>query len=153
MKIIRATKAHCKEISRLMKKDLDAPPKEFSQEFLVKFKEHAEERNILKEFENPLTIGFIAKINEKIVGFIVGYVVNSEHAAIHYINGENKEIKKSLLQAFIISCKNKNMRYILTDSFEFMENDSILKEKGFNLDNKEKVNENLIMLWRKLDLD
>jgi len=153
MKIIRATKAHCKEISQLMKKDLDNPPKEFSQEFLTKFREHAEENNILKEFENPLTIGFIAKLNEKIVGFIVGYAVNSEHAVIHYINGENKEVKKSLLQAFIIVCKNQDMLYILADSFEFMENDAILKEKGFNLDNKEKINETLIMLWRRLELN
>ena len=152
MKIIKATKNHCKEISQLMKEDLDNPPKEFSQEFLIKFKEHAEEKNVLKEFENPLTIGFIAKVNEKIVGFIVGYAVNSEHAIIHYINGRDKEIKKSLLQAFIIACKNQKMNYIIADSFEFMENDGILKEKGFNLYDKEKVNETLIMLWRRLEL-
>ncbi len=66
MKIIRATKAHSKEISQLMKKDLDVPPKEFSQEFLIKFKKHAEEKNILKEFDNPLTMGSnITTINFK----------------------------------------------------------------------------------------
>lgn len=152
MKITKATKEHCKEISLLMKRDLDNSPKEFSQEFLIKFREHAEEKNILEEFNNPLTIGLIAMINEKIVGFIVGYVVNSEHAMIHYINGETKEIKKSLLQEFIIACKNKNMKYILADSFEFMENDEVLKKRGFNLCNKEKINETLIMLWRRLEL-
>jgi len=152
MRIIKATKEHCKEISKLMKNDLDNPPKEFSQEFLIKFREHAEEKSILKEFDNPLIRGFIAMINGKIIGFIVGYIVNSKHAMIHYINGENKEIKKSLLQAFIIACKNQKMDYIIADSFEFMENDEILKEKGFNLYGKEKVNETLITLWRKLKL-
>ena len=152
MRIKKATKKHYKEISRLMKEDLDNPKKEFSQEFLIKFKEHAAEENILKEFDNPLTIGFVAMMNSKIVGFIVGYIKNSEHAIIHYINGKDKKIKKSLLQAFIIECKDKKMNYIIADSFEFMENDNILEEKGFKIYDKEKINETLVMLWRKLEI-
>ncbi|MFH1607717.1 MAG: hypothetical protein ABIA78_01140 [archaeon] len=44
------------------------------------------------------------------------------------------------------------MKHIIADSFEFMENDSILEEKGFKIYKKEKVDRKIIMLWRRLKL-
>jgi len=152
MKIRKAEKEDCNKISQLMKNDLSNPPREFSENFLEKFKEHAKEENLLEELNNPNLIGFVAITDEEIVGFIVGYLESIEYATIHYINGRTKLIKNDLLREFISHCKNKNLDYILADSFEFMENDSILESEGFTLEKEEEIDNSLIMFWRKLIL-
>jgi len=65
MEIIKATIKHSKEISKLMLSDLEKHNSEFPEEMISKFKEHAKEKNIIKEFENSNLIAFISKNGEK----------------------------------------------------------------------------------------
>tara|TARA_Y100000310_G_scaffold177051_1_gene177155 strand:- start:9393 stop:9857 length:465 start_codon:yes stop_codon:yes gene_type:complete len=147
MKVIPATKKHAKEISTRMLDDLKHPNKRFPEEMINQFREHAKEENIIKEFDNSKIIAYLCLENEGVIGFIVGYKEGSTSAVIHYINGANKEIKKVLLEEFIDSCRKRKMNIIKADSFEFMENNEIFKEEGFVFTKKEKIAENLEMLW------
>lgn len=152
MKIILAKNKYIKEISTLMLADLKKPNPKFTMEMISHFREHAKEENIIKEFYNPKLISFLALQNNKLVGFIVGYEEDTSKAMIHYVNGNNINTKKLLLNRFLTACKNKNLTYIKTDTFEFMENNDLFKSAGFVLIKKEKLSDSLEMLWYKLKL-
>ncbi len=153
MKIIPPNKDYVKEISRLMLTELEKPNPLFPQKMILQFREHAKEENILNELENPNLIAFVAIHNGVLVGFIVGYKEDSKTSMIQYINGGNIKNKKLLLKIFIDECKKKGIVSIKTDTFEFMENNKVFKEAGFVLIKKEKITNNLKMLWYKLDLN
>ena len=152
MKIIPTKNEYIKEISGLMLADLEKPNPKFTMEMISQFREHAKEENIIKEFYNPKLISFLALQNNKLVGFIVGYEEDTSKAMIHYVNGNNINTKKLLLNRFLTACKNKNLTYIKTDTFEFMENNDLFKSAGFVLIKKEKLSDSLEMLWYKLKL-
>ena len=147
MKIIPASKEFVKEISALMLADLENPNPKFPMSMIIKFREHAEEKNISKEFDNSNLISFLAIQNNKLVGFIVGYQENAKNAIIHYLTCNDMKAKKSLLNRFIGECKNKNIESIMTDTFEFMDNNDFFKKAGFRLIKKEKITDSLEMLW------
>lgn len=151
MKIISANKEYAKEISKLMLKDLENPNPKFSKEMILGFKEHAKEENILKELNNPNTIGFLA-INSNLKGFIVGYKEDANKAVIHYITANSVETKRLLLKEFIKKCKKKGISLLKTDTFEFMENNEFFKNKGFIFTKKESISPDLEMLWYKFKI-
>ena len=150
MEIIKAKKVHAKEISKLMLSDLENPHSNFPKVMINKFREHAQEKNVLQEFENNKFIAFVA-IENNVVGFIVGYEESPNKAMIHYISAKKMEIKKALLNRFIKECKMHNITEVIADSFEFMENDSLFRTNNFILIKKEKLTSNLELLWYKLE--
>lgn len=152
MKIIPANKIYAKEISKLMLNDLKNPNEKFPKERIIQFREHAKEENIIKELNNPNTISFLAVNNSLLVGFIVGYKEESNRAMIHYITADSIKIKKLLLTSFINLCRKEKISCIKTDSFEFMENNEFFKKEGFILVKKEKISDNLEMLWYELHI-
>jgi len=154
MEIVKAVIGHAKEISELMSSDLKNPHSKFPQKMINIFREHAKEENILKEFNNPGLIAFIAKNEGKVLGFIVGYEDTlNDSTMIHYITANEIEIKKELLDQFIKECKLKNIKKIITDTFEFMENKDFFELNKFRLMKKEEVAPNLEMLWYELNLN
>jgi N-acetylglutamate synthase-like GNAT family acetyltransferase len=153
MKITRATIEHSKQISQLMLSELNNPNPKFPKEMINKFREHAKEENIIKEFENPGLIAFVAIISKRLVGFIVGYkdlLINQ--AMIHYITADGIIIKEKLLKRFIKECKSRNIDKIITDTFEFMDNKDFFESNGFVLTKKEKLTPNLEMFWYEVKL-
>ena len=153
MKIIKATKKHSKEISKLMLLDLENPNSKFPQEMINNFREHVKEENIIKEFEDPRLIAFLAINEKRVLGFIVGYEPDLGGAMIHYINAKEDGLKERLLKRFIKECKSKNITEVITDTFEFMKNNAFFKSQGFTLMKKESLTKNLEILWHKLDLN
>lgn len=154
MDIIKATIEHSDEISRLMLSDLESPDSRFPQEMINNFKEHAKEENIKKEFENPNLIAFTAINHGKIMGFIVGYEdTPRNNAMIHYITAKESKTSKDLLNRFIKECKLRKIRKIITDTFEFMDNNELFRSNKFKLIKKEKIAPNLEMLWYELSLE
>src|SRR3989344_1333245 len=154
MEIVKAVVEHAKEISKLMLSDLKNPNSKFPKKLINSFREHAKEENILKEFKNPGLIAFVAKIEGRIVGFIVGYEDTlNDSAMIHYITANEIEIKKELLDLFIKECKLRNIKKIITDTFEFMKNKDFFESNKFILIKKEEVTPNLEMLWYELNLN
>ena len=154
MEIVKATIGHAKEISKLMLSDLKNPNSKFPQKMIDDFREHAKEESIIKEFENPKLIAFVAKNGEIVMGFIVGYEDSSKDSAmVHYITANKIEIKKALLEKFIRKCKLENIKKIITDTFEFMENKDFFESNKFILATKEKVTSNLETRWYKLNLN
>ena len=147
--IIKSNKIYLKQISKIMLSDLAKPDKRFSKEIIDKYKEHAQENNLIKEFENPNLISFLAIKDNKVLDFIVGYKEKNT-AIIHYISSNNVEIKRDLIRRFIEECKERNITKIIADSFEFMQNDIIFKETGFKIFKKEKF-DNLELLWYKFN--
>jgi N-acetylglutamate synthase-like GNAT family acetyltransferase len=147
MEVRKATKKDVKQISRMMLSDLKNPHSNFPKEMIKRFREHAKEKNIKKEFENPSLMVFLILEESNVVGFIAGYKENQDRAMIHYITAKNKEQKKELLDVFIRECQTKKIDNIITDTFEFMENNNFFKSNGFKLIKKEKVTEKLEMLW------
>lgn len=131
--------------------DLKNPSNKFPQYMISKFREHAKEENIDKEFDNPDLIGLMAIENKDVLGFIVGYKDNSS-IMLHYVAGKNITIKKKLLDRLIKLCKIKNISSLKTDTFEFMENNQLFKSSGFKLTKKEKLTKNLEVLWYELNL-
>ena len=152
MKILNATKEYSKEISKLMLSDLKNSSTLFPQEMILKFKEHAKEENIIKEFENPELISFLAIEKNIVVGFIVGYLEDSNTSMLHYITAKKEKVKEALLMRFINECKIKNINRIIADTFEFMNNNTFFKSHNFILTKKEKIINNLEMLWYELKL-
>ena len=152
MKIIKATIEYSKEISKLMLSDLKNPNYKFPQKMINNFKEHAKEENIIKEFKNPKLIAFIAINEDKVVGFVVGYEKNPNNVMIRYISAKSDEVKKKLLNMFIKECKIRNIGKIITDTFEFMDNNNFFKSNGFILTKKENLSKNLEILWYGLNL-
>ena len=142
MRIIKATRKHAKEISELMLNDLENPNALFPEDIISKFREHAKEKSILKEFENPNLISFVA-LNGHLSGFIVGYKQDSETVMIHYVTGGGK---KQLLDKFIEECRTKGVTRIITDTFEFMDNNEFFKANGFLLFKKKSLTKKLEML-------
>jgi hypothetical protein len=154
MKIIKATIEYSKGISEIMLSDLKNPNPKFPKKMIEDFREHAKEENIRKEFENPNLIAFLAINEEKIAGFIVGYEDSSNNSAmIQYITAKENEVKKELLSAFIKKCKIKKIKKIITDAFEFMDNNDFFKSNKFTFTKKEEIAPNLEMLWYELDLE
>lgn len=152
MAIIPATEAYIKGISNLMLADLEKPNPAFPAEMLLQFREHAKEENVAKELDKPNLMALLSVKNDMLTGFIVGYVDGSSGAMIHYITGDCIKTKKQLLKKFIHECKEKRLVYVKADTFEFMENNRLLKEKGFVLTQKEKITNRLELLWYKLNL-
>lgn len=148
MKIIKATNEHSKQISEFMLSELNNPNPKFPKEMINKFREHAKEENIMKEFENPNLIAFVAMTSKRLVGFIIGYedVLNNQ-AMIHYIASKEIEIKEKLLERFIKYCKLRNINKIIADTFEFMDNKDFFESNKFVLTKKEKLTLDLEMLW------
>ena len=148
MKIIKAKKEHSKHISEFMLSELNNPNPKFPKEMINKFREHAQEENIIKEFENPNLIAFCALTSKRLIGFIVGYDdVLKNQTTIHYIASTNIGIKEKLLEKFIKYCKLRNINKIITDTFEFMDNKDFFESKKFILTKKEKITPTLEMLW------
>ena len=152
MKVIKATKSYSKEISKLMLVDLEDHSSKFPQEMMNKFREHAQEKNILLEFENLKTIAFLAIEERRVIGFIVGYETFSRVSMIQYITAENDDVKRGLLKMFLDECKRRKIGEVITDTFEFMSNNDFLRSNGFVLTKREKLSENLEMLWYMLDI-
>ncbi len=153
MRIIKATIDYSKEISKLMLSDLKSPNSKFPQEMINNFREHAKEENIVEEFNNPNLIAFLAIRNNELVGFIVGYKKDLSSVMIQYIVGKSIKTKKLLLTEFVDKCKEKKILHIKTDTFEFMENNNLFKQEGFILTKKEKITDNLEVLWYKLNVE
>jgi len=153
MKIIKAKKEHSNQISEFMLSELNNPNPKFPKEMINKFREHAEEENIIKEFENPNLIAFVALTPKRLVGFIVGYedLLNNQ-AMIHYIASNDIEIKEKLLERFIKYCELKNINKVIADTFEFMDNKDFFESNKFVLTRKEKLTPNLEMLWYEFKL-
>ncbi|MDP6642316.1 MAG: hypothetical protein QGF74_02985 [Candidatus Nanoarchaeia archaeon] len=152
MKIIPANKKYIKEISKLMLKELENPNDKFPVDLISKFREHAKEDSISMELDNPNLISFLAINNHELIGFIVGYKEESNNTMIHHIAGDKIETKKLLLNRFIDECKKININNINADTFEFMENNELFKEEGFILTKKEKITDDLEMLWYEFNL-
>ena len=153
IKISKAKIEHSKDISEIMQSDLKKYNLNFPKEIIDEFIEHAEIKNIIKEFENPELIGFVSRNKENITGFIVGYKNNiQKNVMIHYITGTKVE-KEELLEKFIKECKSRNFKKIITDTFEFMDNNDFFKSKQFILTKKEEIAPNLEMLWYELNLN
>ncbi len=152
MKIINANRNHAKEISVLMLADLEYPNPRFPKDMIDKFRTHAEEHGILKEFENPKLIAFVAISKNNVVGFIVGYEENHSTAMIHYVNAKKHDMEEKLLNRFIEECKFKDINKIRADAFEFMDNNEFFKSHNFVFVRKEKLAPNLEMLWYELNL-
>lgn len=152
MKIINANRNHAKEISVLMLADLENPNPRFPKEMIDKFRTHAEEPGILREFENPKLIAFVAINKNNVIGFIVGYEENPSTAMIHYITAKKQGVEEKLLKRFIEECKFKNITKIRADAFEFMDNNEFFKSHNFVFMRKENVAPNLEMLWYELNL-
>ncbi|PIN92710.1 hypothetical protein COU61_01295 [Candidatus Pacearchaeota archaeon CG10_big_fil_rev_8_21_14_0_10_35_13] len=151
MKIIDATIEYSKEISELMLYDLKSPNPKFPQEMINSLREHAQEGSVRKEFDNPELISFLALDGNTVVGFIVGYKNAQENnAMIHYITSRKSEVKDKLLKEFVMLCKLKGVRKIITDTFEFMDNNEFFKKSGFVLVKKENITLSLEMLWYEL---
>ena len=107
MKIIKATKKHAKEVSKLMLLDLENPNHKFPKEMINNFREHGKEENIIREFEDPRLIAFLAINEKRVLGFIVGYEQDLGEAMIHYINAKEDGLKEKLLKRFIKECRCK----------------------------------------------
>lgn len=152
MKIIKATGGYSKEVSELMLLDLKNPNPAFPQDMITNFREHAKEENIMKEFENPKLIAFLAVDDDKVEGFVVGYKKDTRSAMIHYLSAKSDELKKELLDSFIKDCKIRKINRVITDTFEFMDNNKFFKSNGFRLAKKENITRNLEMLWYELNL-
>ncbi|MBR9701848.1 hypothetical protein GOV13_02910 [Candidatus Pacearchaeota archaeon] len=152
MKIRKANKKDSKEISKLMLKDLKSPDKRFPKSMIKSLRIHAQKENILKEFSNSKLIGFVALIDDRFKGFIVGYKESNNHAMIHYVTSKSNEVKKGLLKKFITFCKRDGMKYIITDVFEFFENYKLFLNNNFKLFKKEKITNKLPMLWLRLNI-
>lgn len=152
MKIIPANIKYAKRISELMLDDLKNPNKKFPNEMILQFREHAKEENIIKELHNPDLIAYLAIVNNKLIGFIVGYKEKSNSVMIHYITANSIETKKLLLNKFIIKCKEEKIACIRTDTFEFMKNNYFFKKEGFILIKKDKITNSLEKLWYELNL-
>jgi len=150
--IIVSNKTYIKQISKIMLNDLAKPDKKFSKEIIDRYKEHAQENNLIKEFENPNLISFLAVADNKVLDFIAGYKKDDNVSYIDYISGNNLEIKRDLIKKFIEECKERKVKKIIADSFEFMQNDIIFRETGFKLFKKEKF-DNLELLWYELEID
>ena len=105
--IIKSNKIYLKQISKIMLSDLAKPDKRFSKEIIDKYKEHAQENNLIKEFENPNLISFLAVADNKVLDFIVGYKRESNTCYIDYISGNNLEVKRDLIRRFIEECKEE----------------------------------------------
>ena len=117
-----------------------------------KFREHAKEENIIKEFENPKLMAFLSVERDKVEGFVVGYENDIRSAMIHYISAKSYEVKKELLGTFIKECKLRKITKVITDAFKFMDNNLFFKSQGFELTKKEKLTINLEMLWYGLKI-
>lgn len=152
MKVIKATKNYSKEISKLMLLDLEVNNSDFPKKMMDRFREHAQEKNILLEFENPRLIAFLAVEEMRVIGFIVGYEESSIASMIHYITAENDDVKRELLKSFFDECKRREISEVTTDTFEFMSNNDFFRSNGFILTKKEKISETLEMLWYKMDI-
>src|SRR3989338_10637531 len=96
-KIIYTNKIYINQISKIMLKDLSKPDKRFSKEVIDKYRMHAQENNLIKEFENPNLISFLAVENNKVLDFIVGYKKDDNVCYIDYMSGNNLEIKRDLI--------------------------------------------------------
>jgi hypothetical protein len=156
MRIIKATKKYSSEISIRMLKELAHPNERFPEQMIKAFREHASKSSIEKELENDKLIAFIAldeEISSKdlLSGLIVGYD-EKDSAMIHYIAGNDITIKDSLLEAFINECKVKKITKIVTDTFEFMDNNKFFKQNGFKLVKEESLAKGLVALWYELGL-
>lgn len=149
MKIMKATIENSREISGLMLSDLKDPNPDFPKEMINNFREHAKEENIKKEFENPKLIAFLAVDKDKLDGFIVGYETDVLGAMIHYVSAKSAKTKKELLDNFIKECKTRKMKEVITDTFEFMDNNNFFRLNGFTLFKKEKINNKIETLWYK----
>jgi len=149
--IIKGNKKYLKQISKIMLNDLAKPDKRFSKEIIDRYRKHAQENNLIKEFENPNLISFLAVKNDKVLDFIVGYKKDDNVSYIDYISGNKLEIKRDLIKKFIEECKERKVKKIIADSFEFMQNDIIFRETGFKIFKKEKF-DNLELLWYKLEI-
>jgi N-acetylglutamate synthase-like GNAT family acetyltransferase len=148
MKIIKATNKYSQKISELMLLELENPNPLFPHKMIEKFREHAKKENVNKEFDNPNLIAFLAIDKESVVGFIVGYENRSDNSAmIHYLASKKKKAKSELLKSFVKECKRKNLKKIIADTFEFMDNKDFFQTNGFKLIRKEKIADKLEMLW------
>ena len=151
MNIKKARIQDLNSISEIMLLDLKIYESHFPDELMFNFKKHAKKENLVKEFDNPDLIAFIFKKENIINGFIVGYKDKLNGSAmIHYIAGQGNEIKKELLDRFIEYCNANGIKKIITDTFEFMENNNFFKINGFLLIKKEKISSDLEMLWYEL---
>ncbi len=138
MKVIKATKNCSKEISKLMLLDLEGHNSDFPQEMMDKFREHAQERNMLLEFENPKLVAFLGIEGKRVTGFIIGYEESSRVSVIHYMTAENDDAKRELLKSFLDECKRRKISEVTTDTFEFMSNNDFFRSNGFILTKKRK---------------
>jgi len=150
--MIRKTKlSDIKEMSRLMLADLSKPNQRFSLKLINNFREHASPKNLRKEFDNPNLIAFIAIQNKKLISFIAGYKKKIE-CYLDYISGKDMNIKKQLIDLFIDECKKLGLTKIKTDTFEFMQNNQLFKDKGFILTKKNKIKNKLEVLQYELNI-
>ena len=117
-KIIYTNKIYINQISKIMLKDLSKPDKRFSKEVIDKYRMHAQENNLIKEFENPNLISFLAVENNKVLDFIVGYKKDDNVCYIDYMSGNNLEIKRDLIRRFIEECKERNITKIIADAYD-----------------------------------
>jgi len=69
---------------------------------------------------------------------------------IHYICGNNLNVKRALLHKFIKKCIEKNIGILKADTFEFMDNNVLFEKEGFRLIKKERLAKNLVQLWYEL---
>ncbi len=152
MEIIKANKDYSKQISKMMLKDLESPPKEFSKDIIDDYRNHAQIENIIKEFDNPNLFGFLAIENDQLKGFVVSYIEDNS-PIIHYITSTNPKIKKELLIRLIKESKAKDYGGIIADSFDFMDNDKFYEEMGLKIYKKERLDNGLILLWRRLNFN
>lgn len=147
MNIIPGTKKYAKQISILMTSDLNKFRQLFPAAMMTAFRDHAQENNILEEFNNSNLISFLAIGDmDLLMGFIVGYKEKNS-AMIHYITAETVSLKKQLLAMFITKCREEKIDRAITDTFIFMENNAFFRNEGFILFKKEKIEANLEMLW------
>jgi len=149
MKIIKATPAYSQKISELMLAELENPNPLFPKKMIEKFRQHAQEDNIVKEFENPRLISFLAIAEATFAGFIVGYENPPDAAMIHYLASKKKKAKSELLKSFIKECQQRKIKKIIADTFEFMDNNNLFKTSGFKLIRKDKITDKLEMLWHE----
>ena len=132
--------------------DLENPNPRFPKEMIDKFRAHAKEPGILKEFENPKLIAFVAINKNNVIGFIVGYEEDHNNSMIHYVTARKHDAQEKLLNRFIEECKFKNIKKIRADAFEFMDNNEFFKSHNFVFTRKEKLAPNLEVLWYELNL-
>ena len=127
MEIIKATSDYSKDISRLMLSDLAHPDPRFPSNMISSLREHAQDKNIKKEFNNPKLLLFLAIHCKNIIGFIVGYEESTICARIDYISAQHDRVRKKLFDYFVKECQSKKITLIIADAFEFMDNNAFFK--------------------------